>query len=294
MNWFEAREKSAGKKRLILTYFIYKVFGRTALYITAFFVSFFTFIFSKDLRFYSKKYLQIVSKYTKIKPSAINQFRHVFSYAVSLADKIIMYSGGFSAEDIYFENFEDKEQLFYDIKKGKGICFLFPHIGCIEILQAYFGAEKEFPNLKVNILLNKTQTKIFNDFINSIKKPMPAEYITAEDFGIQEALKLKETTEKGGVLFASGDRISEFNSSKIIKKKMFSHHIKLPEGVFRLAELLETPVYYIAVLKTKKGYRVIIKKLNKNDYAEGFLRNSENTIIKYPLQFYHFYDFFAE
>ncbi len=293
MQWFQAKEKSAGKKRLILTYYIYLIFGKKAVYIIAFFVSFFTFLFSSEIRNYSKKYFSVISKFVSIQPSLINQYKQIYSYACSLVDKMIMYSGGLNSDDIIFENETDKQILFNDIAKQKGICFIFSHIGNIEILQSFFQKQKVFPNLGINVFLNKKQTKIFNDFLDAIKKPMPIKYIIAEDFDAAGIIQLKDNIDKGEVIFIAGDRISQNNSSRIITTTMFNHKINLPQGTFRLAKLLECPIYFICAIKRKDGkYGIIIKKNEEKDIAENYKKYMEGIIIEYPFQFYHFYDFF--
>lgn len=287
------QEKAAGKKRLMLTFYIYKLFGRNAVYLIAFFVSFFTFLSSPDLRFYSKKYLKIISDYTKIKPSLLNQFRHVLSYGITLADKLIMYSGGFNPDNIIFDSEADKNILFNDIAKKQGVCFLFSHTGCIEVLQSFFQNQKVFPGLNVNIFLSRNQTKIFDSFIQSVKKPMPVKYIITEDFDISELIKLKQNLEEGGIVFIAGGRLPDIKSSKAIEKQMFNHAVKLPKGSFKLAKLLETPVYFISALRQKDGkYKIYLKKDETADTAESFIKYMEGIILNYPFQFYHFYDFF--
>ena len=290
MQWFQMKEKSAGKKRLIVTLYAYKIFGKYMLYSIAFFVAFFTFILNRDLRFFSKKYLKIVN----ITPSLLNQFRQIFSYAISLADKIIMYLGKFNTENIIFDNEFDKKQLFNDIAKKNGVCFLFSHVGNIEVLQAFFQNQKYFPDLGINVFLNKKQTKIFNDFIESIKINIPVKNIISETFDISDVIKLKENLEKGEVVFLAGDRISEFNSSKTITTTMFGHQINLPEGSFKLAKLCEIPIYFISAIRQKNGkYKIYVKQIRAENIAQDYTKYMETIIKNNPFQFYHFYDFFC-
>ena len=295
MKWFQMQEKSAGKKRLITTYYIYKLLGRYALYSIAFFVAFFTFLYSKDLRFYSKKYLTVISKYTNIKPTIINQFKQILSYSISLADKIIVACGDFNTDKIIFDDNEIKEQLYSDIEKRKGVSLIFSYLGNIEILQALFKNKKTFPDFKINVFLSKTQSRIFNDFIEFINKTNPINYIISENFGMQEAIRLKENLDKGDILFIAGDRISEYNSSKIVKENMFNYEIELPLGTFRLAKSLECPIYFISALKQKNDeYKIFISKYTAGSITEKYTKYMERIILSNPFQFYHFYDFFND
>ena len=108
MKWFQIKEQSAGKKRLILSLYLYKIFGKNILYLIAFFVSFTTFIIAAKVRSYSKKYFEITYPYLKLEPTLLNQFKHIYSYAVSLVDKILVFCGDFDIDNIIFEN--EKEE----------------------------------------------------------------------------------------------------------------------------------------------------------------------------------------
>ena len=127
MKWFEVEEQSAGEKRLAFTWFLYKIFGEKILYIIAFFVAFFIFVFSPEIRGFSKKYFKKTEKYTNLKPNLINQFKHILSYAYAFADKIIVFAGDFDIKKIEFDSQTDKIQLFSDINKNKGTFLICNH-----------------------------------------------------------------------------------------------------------------------------------------------------------------------
>ena len=93
--WHQIRERSAGKKRLKLTWLIYKLFGRKPVEWIAWLIAFCTFIFSKSLRSSSKKYFKVLYSYTKnseYKPTLKNCFLHTLSYANALIDKMEVYA----------------------------------------------------------------------------------------------------------------------------------------------------------------------------------------------------------
>lgn len=287
MNWYQLKEKSAGSKRLILTWRLYKFFGKNMLYFIAYLISFFTFLFSKDLRKYSRKYLKIV----KIKPDLFNIYKHISSYAISLADKMLAISGNFDVKNIVFENIEDKKEFYQDIENKKGIVLICSHIGNIEVLQALLIKK---PDFRVNIFLSNKQSTIFRDFLNSIKVDFDLNIFSTDNIGIETALTLKENLDRGDICFIAGDRTSE-NDTKTIEEALFNHKIKLPKGTFKLAKLMETPIYFITAIKFKDDYKIFLEKQKENDekiLARNFAKNMEKMILVKPYQFFHFYDFF--
>ena len=293
--WFQIKEKSAGKKRLMLTWLLYKIFGKRILYIIAFLMSSLTFVFSKESRSYSKEYLSIVKDYSNIKPNLINQFKLIYSYAVSLADRILAYSGGFDVNNLTFESEEYKNQLFDDINSQKGVFFICNHIGNIEVLQAFLLNEKTKKDFKINIFLSKKQSQIFNAFINKIKSEMPVKIFLVEEIGITTGMELKESLDNGDVVFIAGDRLAEENDKKCYTEELFNKKIYLPKGAFKLAKLMEVPVYFISAIKNNKEYTIYLEKqtdTTENDLTKNFTKFLERMILINPLQFFHFYKFY--
>ncbi len=295
MQWFQIKEQSAGEKRLILSWYLYKIFGKKILYLIAFFVSFFTFIFAKNIRFYSKQYFSVSYEYIGIKPTLMNQFKHIYQYARSLVDKILVCCEDFKEEDIFFENKEEKKQLIEDIKKQKGVFFICNHIGNIEILQAF--AYKYLRNYEfyINMFVSSKQSSVFNSFLKNIKKEIPVKLFLVENIGISTGVELKENLEKGDIVFIAGDRLAQDNDIKNIKEKMFNREILLPIGTYKLAKLMDVPTYFISAINCKGKYKIILERqndLSQKVLTESFVKFMEKAIKINPYQFFNFYDFF--
>ena len=293
--WFQMEEQSAGKKRLILSWCLYKIFGKRILYFIATLVSFFTFLFAPKVRGYSKKYFEITESYTGIKPSLINQFKHIKSYANSLIDKMLVFSGNYNEEQIIFDKESDREVLFSEPKENKGMFFICNHIGNIEILQALLAKYRANPGFNVNVFMSNRQSEIFNDFLNTIKIDFPIKIFQVEDIGLNTGVELKENLNKGGVVFIAGDRLAQDNDKKSVTAELFSHRINLPQGTFKLAKLMDVPTYLISAVKVDKIYRIILEKQNNlegQDLVNNYTKFMERAIKINPFQFFHFYDFF--
>lgn len=295
MKWFQVKEQSAGKKRLILSWYLYKIFGSNILYLIAFFVALFTFIFAKKVRGYSKKYLSVIKDICGIEPSLINQFRHIHSYAVSLVDKMLVYSGDFDIKYVEFENKNAEKQHFDEIAKKKGMILLCNHVGNVEVLQTFFRNSAIPSNFSVNIFISRKQSKIFNSFIEKIKTDIPVNLFLTEDIDLNTGIELEEIINEGGVIFIAGDRLSETNADHCIETELFSHKILLPKGAFTLSKVLNVPIYFISAIKTDKTYKVYVEPhtyVDEKNIVNDYIKFMEQMIKLAPLQFYHFYDFF--
>ena len=171
MQWYRIKEKSAGKFRLILSLYLYKIFGKKILNIIAFFVSFFTFLGNRDLRKYSKDYFKILYDYTKnekLKPTNTNSFKHVLSYSYSLVDKIEAYLQNFKSENIEFFSEEDKNTYLNDIN-NKGVFVLCNHTGNIDILISLFQAINIRLNPMYLFFYRKTTVKFLMNLLINLK-----------------------------------------------------------------------------------------------------------------------------
>ena len=296
MKWFQIKEQSAGEKRLFLSYYLYKIFGKKILYIIAFLVSFFTFIFASKVREYSKKYFVAVYDDIKVKPNLFNQFKHILSYAYSLVDKLLVCCGDYSFNNIEFADKEIEKELQNDIENKKGVFLICNHIGNIEVFQSFFIKYKN-KNQKINVFMSQAQSQIFNGFLNKIGISYPIRFFPVESLGISTGVELKENLNNGEMVFIAGDRLSQNNDINNIKTTMFSKNILLPKGTFKLAKLMEVPTYFISAVKVKNKYKIIIERqsdLSEKALISSFTKYMERVIKINPFQFFHFYDFFIQ
>ena len=290
--WFEIKEKSAGVKRLKISWFIYKYFGKNVVYLIAFFVSFYTFILNSDLRGYSEKYFEILYKYTgdnRYRPNLINVFRHILSYGYSLVDKMAVFGGKFRKEDIIFPDGQIKIEAEKDLDNG--IFFVCNHIGNVDIMRSFIDDKRV-----TSVFLQKNQCEIFNNFIRSISKEQSSlKTYPVEEIDITTAVELEEDLKKGGVSFMAGDRLSASRSDKTLSGKLLGCGISLPYGVFKLAGLMPSEIYFVSCLKNGSKYFVYLKhavKGTEEEIKNSFVEFLEEMILKSPYQFYHFYDYF--
>lgn len=294
-NWFQVKEQSAGKNRLRLTWFLYKIFGKNILYLIALLMACFTLFFAPKVRDYSKKYFRVIEKEIGLKPNLINQFKHIYSYAESLADKILLYSGDFKSDSIVFENNDISKQLSEDIEKKNGVFFVCNHVGNIEVLESFLLNKKNTPNFGINVFMSDKQSQIFNAFLRTIKREFPIKIFRVEETGLNTGIELKENLDNGDLVFIAGDRVAQDNDKKNIEKKLFSRKICLPKGTFKLAQMMDVPTYFISAIKTGKNYKILLEKqlnLSEKDLTDSYVKFLKKAIKSNPFQFFNFYDFF--
>ncbi len=290
MRWYQVKEQAAGTKRLTLLWYIYKFFGKNTAKLVIFFVTFFAFCFGGKIRKYSAQYLRVVG----LKPSLFNQFRHFLSYSYSLLDKMESFVNRFDAQKIQFADEEIKQEFFEDISKGHGVFFICSHLGNIDVMRSLLNIDEMGRHVHVNIFLSESQCKIFNNFLKKISVKQNVTTFPVEEIGIDTPIKLKDKLNSGEIAFLAGDRISQ-NESASFKTNFLGQTVEFPLGTFIFAKLMEVSIYYIAALKEKNdNYTIYLEKAGSENLKENYVKFLEKLTLKYPLQFYHFYDLFTQ
>ncbi len=299
--WFNVKEKSAGVKRLQITWWIYKHFGEFPIRVIAFFISLGTFLTAKDVRNYSQKFFKYLYEYTnnkQYKPTILNSYKHIFTFANSLVDKMLAYSGNYS--NINFDNKDVENKIIEMINNRYGAFFITNHIGCIEMLRAFI-ASKKVPKIKINVFLQQKHCEIFNKFINSISlQDKYVELLPIEEIDVDTAIKIKEKLDAGEFVFMAGDRISIHQQNAVYPASLLNHKILLPIGVLKFAILLECPVFTTVCPKKDRIYRMCMKEIKLegskkeklSTLQQVYSKYLEDCTLNFPYQFYHFFDIF--
>ena len=281
MKWFEVSEKSAGEKRLLLTLFLYKIFGKKIVDLIAFLVGFLTYCFSNTIRNSAKNFYRVLYGYTKDKKYkliSLNALKNVLNYAQSLSDKV----------EIFSENFKQENILLSEAISEKGAIYIFNHIGNIEVLRALPSLE----NREVIIFMQKVQAGIFRKFCENIIKNEKFKILDTDNIDIATILTLDKKLNKNAIIFMAGDRISA-KSPKNIKARLLDKNIELPLGVFKMAQKFDCETYFITAPKIKGKYLIKSKCIqNKDNIVFEWIEFMKECILEYPNQFYHFYDYF--
>ncbi len=285
-NWFQLSESGAGEKRLILSFYLYKIFGKNILRIIAFFVVLITFFKAKDRRKASEKFFKILGR----KNILLDSWIQFINYGNSLVDKILSFLG----------DFDNKNFVYEDSDFETGVFYLTTHIGNVEILRSLL---EDYKNTKVNVFLQANVCEIFRKFLNTFEKKVALDTFPIEEINLNTSILISEKLKQGENVFMAGDRISAQNADKIYKKTFLGKTISLPLGVIRFALMLEAPIRFILCVKEGKKYRVIIEKFiptktNKSEIIEElenkYVEFLEKYTLKYPHQFYNFFDIWEE
>ena len=280
--WFQMKERGAGEKRLFLSFYLYKIFGEKVLRLIAFFVALAVFLTAKERRDASIKFLKLVNK-----PQITGSFRQFLNFANALVDKILAFAGKIDPDRF----------LIDDEKNFSGTFFITTHIGNVEILRALLAYPKA---PRANVFLQSNACEIFNRFLKKMEIATNLEVFPVEDIGVETSIQISDRIKSGEIVFIAGDRVSAQNTNKTYEAEFLGRKTKFPLGTLKFALMLGCPICFVVCIKDGENFVVHTKKFVSDsktktaileDLKKEYVNFLEEYTLKYPYQFYNFYDF---
>lgn len=296
-NWYQMRERGAGRLRIEFLWLVYKLFGINFLKFIVKIVSGTIAIFAPKVRQQSFKYRTILNKYEKKHNLPLSKFTsmsHICNFACSVVDKISAICDTRTPLKFDTDNNHDMQVLQKLLDSNSGVFFICSHLGNIETLSAMSAGQ----NKRMNAFMNVGQNHVFRDFVAKKAKYTNTVIYPTENIDVSTASDMYDAVKRGELVLMAGDRISPNAPDKVINVKILNQECSLPMGVFRFARACDCPVFAIANVKTNKlQYKMFVKQLNTKNtdiMAQEYAEFLENMIVKYPNQWFNFFDFFKK
>lgn len=319
-HWSKIQEKGAGYWRLRLLLLMYRYFGRFVLQIAILPAVLGVFLFSGSMRNFSGQYLQRIYKKkitqgdsTFPEPNLWSVFKHFYTFADSLADKMVSWEGKIGLESLKIETPDGFNDFNEDIKAKRGPFLICSHLGNIEVFRALGKLKtKDGTKERINIITQIAHSPFFSRFMAELHPEVETNLISAIDINLDTVIFLKEILEKGEMVVSAGDRTAALNESKSLEVEFLNEKASIPLGVFTLAILLESPIYFVFLLKEENKFQNISYKLyfykaqsllesdqintkkrkgKAEKLAQEFIIHLERLCLQYPFQWYNFFDF---
>ena len=119
-----------------------------------------------------------------------------------------------------------------------------------------------------------------------------------EDIGIAIAGEMYDNLVRGDLVMMAGDRTSPNAHTKYETVSFLGKPCKFPIGTFKFAKSLAHPIFAICVMNSGgEKYTVYVKEIkskNTKDMINDYAKFLEKLILKYPKQWFNFFDFFEQ
>jgi len=295
-NWYNVREQSAGKFRLETLWIVYKIFGIKFLKIVLWFVCLFIVPFAKNARIASKKYKKILNEYQrahKLPETNFSSFSHIYAFARASVDKMAASCDKRRPIKFAIHKNSDWDQFQKYIDTNTGVFLICSHLGNIEALSAFPDSQ----NKKMHAFMQVSQTNTFNQFMNKHKISKNTVIYPTENINIGIAGEMYDNLQNGDLVMMAGDRTSPNTPAKYETVSFLGIDCRFPIGTFKFARSQSHPIFAICVLNTGgEEYDVYVKQIKGDtikEMVQKYANFLEKIILKYPKQWFNFFDFFG-
>ena len=318
-HWSKQKEKAAGYWHLKFVLVLFRVFPVIIIRIISFAVGFFYFVFSKNARAESGRFLEKAApfiddpKTAKKCRSRFRTLRHIISFSLTLIEKLQVWSGKFSFNKIHFSD-DDSGDLIERLDSGKGAFIITSHLGNTELLRGLInlnrtGVSREVP---VTAVIDLNVSAHFTRMLKELNPKSGFNIISAKEIGPGTAILLEEKLANGEIVTIAGDRTSAGNAEKNILIPFLGEEAPFSPGIFYLSVLMNNPVYFIFALRRgdlsiKPEYDMYVNKCplsfectkkerlgKSSELARYFARLLESYLKKQPFQWYNFFNFWSK
>lgn len=265
-------------------------------YVLLRFVTLFYYFFSskKNIRYYFRE----IHHYNWLKTQ-----KAIYQNYCNLGEMIIDKIAASSSDKTLFTfSLDGKDLLEKTARKGQGALLLGAHMGNWEIASSLLN---DF-GVKVNIVLYNANDAKIKQTLDKVQAHENINIITIDD-DFSHLIKIKEAFARNEFVVMHGDRF--IAESTTVTVPFMGQEAKFPVGPMYLALSNQVPLLFVFTLKqSRKHYQFYAKggnvyhcangrkqkRIIMNDMVLDYVEHLQKMLIKYPLQWFNYYDFWEE
>jgi predicted LPLAT superfamily acyltransferase len=252
--------------------------------------------------------LEFLARIRKLYPEALGSgslqwlsYRHFFVFGQSLLDKYLAWAE--TPTGIRMEP-DEEQALFNFVDSGKGCLLIGSHFGNLEYSR---GIAHRHPDVKINVLMYDQHAQNFAALLTEGDPESRMNLIQVTDLDLGLAMRLKEKVQQGEWVVIAGDRVPVGDSERVCRVRFVGELARFPIGPYVLAMLLQCPVFLLHCFRLddqyRLGYEFFSEQIGTNRsnrekdycvYAQRFATALEAQVIRSPLQWFNFYDFWGK
>jgi predicted LPLAT superfamily acyltransferase len=250
--------------------------------------------FSPQARSASRQYLALALGRP---PRLADIWRHYFTFAATVLDRVYFIDGRFGRFDIEVRGLEPLRRT---LAKGRGCLLLGAHLGSFELLRTLAPGDR----LPVNTVMYEENAANITEALNAGLDPALRERIIVSG-EVDTMLRIAECFSRGELVGMLGDRPA--GSDKTVTCRFFGRDAVLPQGPLLLALSLRVPVYWVAGLyQGGKRYAIHLEPFCEEpnalraertawvrEWAQRYAERLEHFCRMAPYNWFNFYDFWA-
>jgi predicted LPLAT superfamily acyltransferase len=159
-------------------------------------------------------------------------FRHYYSFASTILDRVYFLRGQFDSFDIRVHGLEALDRMLI---RQHGCLLLGAHLGSFEVVRAVGLARKE---VEIRVLMDEQNAPLIRRLIEELNPAVADNVIQVG--GASTMLQVKECLDRGGIVGIMGDRLMP--KDRAVRCTFFGEEAHFPVGSMRLADAVRVPV----------------------------------------------------
>lgn len=292
--WMRRQERS-NEAILRLMAWISLTFGRSAGRLVLHGIAAYFVLFAPAARRASRAYLdRALGRYAGWRDG----YRHVFSFATTIHDRVYLLNDRFDVFDIEVSGEQD---LLDALARQPGALLVGAHLGSFEVLRAMGRGQA---GLRVAMLMYEENARKLNATLAAINPKAMQDIIALGRTG--SMLEVRDKLDQGYVVGMLADRSLALDST--LEVDFFGEKASLPVGPWRMAAMLQRPVFLMAGLYLGGNrYRLHFEPVadfsqverNTRDAAicaaaQKYAESLERLCRQAPYNWFNFFDFWQK
>jgi predicted LPLAT superfamily acyltransferase len=235
------------------------------------------------------------------RPGALLVLRHIHEFAVSLYDRLLVWTG--ALEEMHVDH-DGSEAIFDVARSGRGAILLGAHLGSLDML--WFLSRKY--DLRVTVVVFYQNAERVNAFFESIAPESAIRAIDIDPHSVRAAFEIRACIERGDLVVILADRVAPGKLGRVAQVQFLGRPAWFPLAPFLLSGVLRCPVLLALCLRTGDArYRTVLRPLGDGvgvaraerekrarELLEAYTAQLEFFCHRAPLQWFNFYEFWEE
>ena len=231
-------------------------------------------------------------------PRRRDVFRHLFSFAENLLDRMILWSGDVGSIRIDNHGRELVDEL---VREGRGAILLSSHLGSFDMLRELSAQT----GIVLNVLMFTRHAPVINSFFEKLQAGRSLRLIRVEPGSLSAAFEMRAAIQRGEFVGILGDRIWPSEEHRTVKVSFHGRPARFPLGPYLLQGVLGCPMLLTTCVRSGPArYTAVTQRFapagvvprserakHAEQCAQRFAARLERGCLEHPFQWFNFFEF---
>lgn len=235
---------------------------------------------------------------TQVRSGLLGVLMHFASFAETMLDKMLLWSGQFKLASI---DFFGREQLDQCVAEKRGAILVCSHLGNLELTRVLSRGRKA---IKITVLAHTKHAQAFSKMLEDLDPDSQLNMLAVTEITPATAMLLNDKIAQGEFIVITGDRIPVATNPRVAISDFLGAPAAFPIGPYVLASILQCPIYLLFTTQRNKHYEVHFELLSDSirlprkgrdqvlaGLVSQYAARLEYHCLRAPLQWFNFFDF---